>query len=173
MKKIFMLVAMFTMMNSNIEAANINELTIKDCVEPIVDVISTNAPETPFYSLNLTEQKTMTMKRCLKLNDEQTNLLLNLHNIINREFDKLNKIEDKVLREKMFENLISYWRKNANICILLANEENQTYTSDDVYRMRNQYRFYWACVNATLRNRGIITDFGDFNINGNDAIASK
>ena len=173
MKKIFMLVAMFAMMTSNIEAANINELTIKDCVEPIVNVISTNAPETPFYSLNLTEKKTMTMKRFLKLNDEQTNLLLNLHNIINREFDKLNKIEDKVLREKMFENLISYWRRNANICILLAKEENQTYTSYDVYRMKNQYRFYWACVNATLRNRGIVTELGDFNINGNDSIASN
>ena len=173
MKKIFMLVAMFAMMTSNIEAANIDELTIKDCVEPIVNVISENAPETPFYSLNLTEQKTMTMKRCLKLNDEQVNLLLNLHNIINREFDKLNKIEDKVLREKMFEKLIYYWRKNANACILLAKEENQTYTSSDVYRMKNQYRSYWACVNVTLRNRGIINDLGVFNTNGNDAIASK
>ena len=63
MKKIFMLVAMFTMMTSNIEAANINELTIKDGVEPIVNVISANAPETPFYSLNITKEKTMTMKK--------------------------------------------------------------------------------------------------------------
>ena len=173
MKKIFMLVAMFTMMTSNIEAANINELTIKDGVEPIVNVISANAPETPFYSLNITKEKTMTMKKYLKLNDEQTDLLLNLHNTINREFDKLNKIEDKVLREKMFNNLIAYWRRNANICILLAEEANQTYTTYDVYRMRNQYRFYWACVNATLRKRGIITEFGDFNINGNDTIVSK
>lgn len=122
MKKIFMLVAMFAMMTSNIEAANINELTIKDGIEPVVNVISTNAPETPFYSLNITEEKTMTMKKYLKLNDKQTNLLLDLHNTINREFDKLNKIEDKVLREKMFNNLISYWRKNANICILLTEE---------------------------------------------------
>ena len=173
MKKIFMLVAMFTMMNSNIEAANINELTIKDGVEPIVNVISANAPETPFYSLNITEEKTMTMKKYLKLNDEQTDLLLDLHNTINREFDKLNKIEDKVLREKMFDNLISYWKKNAKICIILAEEENQTYTSYDVYCMKNQYRFYLACVNATLRNRGIITELGDFNINGNDDIASN
>ena len=173
MKKIFMLVAIFTMMTSNIEAANINELTIKDGVEPIVNVISANAPETPFYSLNITEEKTMTMKKYLKLNDEQTDLLLDLHNTINREFDKLNKIEDKVLREKMFDKLISYWKENANICIILAEEENQTYTSYDVYCMKNQYRFYWACVNATLRNRGIITELGDFNINGNDDIASN
>ena len=106
MKKFFMLVAMFTMMTSNIEAANINELTIKDGVEPIVNVISANAPETPFYSLNITKEKTMTMKKYLKLNDEQTYLLLDLHNTINKKFDKLNKIEDKVLREKMFVNVI-------------------------------------------------------------------
>ena len=173
MKKIFMLVAMFTMMTSNIEAANINELTIKDGVETVINVISENAPETPFYSLNITEEKTMTMKKYLKLNDEQTNLLLNLHNTINKKFDKLNKIEDKVLREKMFDNVIAYWKKNANTCILLAKEENQTYTSDDVYRMKNQYRSYWACVNVTLRNRGIINDLGVFNTNGNDAIASN
>ena len=173
MKKIFMLVAMFTMMTSNIEAANINELTIKDGVETVINVISENAPETPFYSLNLTKEKTMTIKRYLKLNDEQTDLLLNLHNTINKKFDKLNKIEDKVRREKMFDNLIAYWKKNATTCILLAKEENQTYTSYDVYRMKNQYRFYWACVNATLRNRGIVTELGDFNINGNDTIASN
>ena len=173
MKKIFMLVAMFAMMTSNIEAANINELTIKNGVETVINVISTNATETPFYSLNITEEKTMTMKKYLKLNDEQTNLLLNLHNTINKKFDKLNKIEDKVRREKMFDNLIAYWKKNANTCILLAKEENQTYTSYDVYRMKNQYRFYWACVNATLRNRGIVTELGDFNINGNDSIASN
>ena len=173
MKKIFMLVAMFTMMNSNIEAANINELTIKDGVETVINVISENAPETPFYSLNITKEKTMTMKKYLKLNDEQTYLLLDLHNTINKKFDKLNKIEDKVLREKMFDNLISYWKKNAKICIILTEEENQTYTSYDVYRMKNQYRFYWACVNATLRNRGIVTELGDFNINGNDSIASN
>ena len=173
MKKIFMLVAMFTMMNGNIEAANINELTIKDGVETVINVISENAPETPFYSLNITEEKTMTMKKYLKLNDEQTNLLLDLHNKINKKFDKLNKIKDKVLREKMFDNLIAYWKKNANTCILLAKEENKRYTSDDVYRMKNQYRFYWACVNDTLRNRGIVTELGDFNINGNDAIASN
>ena len=111
MKKIFMLVAMFTMMNGNIEAANINELTIKDGVETVINVISENAPETPFYSLNITEEKTMTMKKYLKLNDEQTNLLLDLHNKINKKFDKLNKIKDKVLREKMFDNLIAYWKK--------------------------------------------------------------
>ena len=173
MKKIFMLVAMFAMMTSNIEAANINELTIKDGVEPIVNVISENAPETPFYSLNITKEKTMMMKKYLKLNDEQTDLLLDLHNIINREFDKLNKIEDKELREKMFDSLIVYWRKNSNNCILLVDEANHTYTSYDVYHMKNQYRFYWACVNATLRNRGIVTELGDFNINGNDAIASN
>ena len=115
MKKIFMLVAMFTMMTSNIEAANINELTIKeDGVETVINVISTNSPETPFYSLNITKEKTMMMKKYLKLNDEQTDLLLDLHNIINREFDKLNKIEDKELREKMFDSLIVYWRKNSN-----------------------------------------------------------
>ena len=45
MKKIFMLVAMFAMMTSNIEAANINELTIKNGVETVINVISTNANE--------------------------------------------------------------------------------------------------------------------------------
>lgn len=164
---------MFTMMTSNIEAANIDKISVKERVETIVNAITVNAPKTPFYSLNITEEKTMTIKKHLKLSDEQTELLLDLHNIINREFDKLNKIEDNSLRKKMFDNLISYWRHQANFCILLADEANQKYTSYDVRCMKNQYRQYWACVNATLRNRGIITELGDFNLNNNAALASK
>lgn len=160
MKKIiFSVVLMLVMSSSNLNSANVNynDDNLTSRIEFLSNSIlkSQDSSMNP-YSLDFNKNFDL-IRSFLRLDEHQSSLLYQLHIDIKNEFEKLYRINDKSVREKTFNNIISFWRRMSSMMIVdMTNDE-----TEEISRMI--YREYWALVSVTVSNSKIIDEFGHVN----------
>lgn len=160
MKKIiFSVVLMLVMSSSDLNSANVNynDDNLTSRIEFLSNSIlkSQDSSVNP-YSLDFNKNFDL-IRSFLRLDEHQSSLLYQLHIDIKNEFEKLYRINDKSVREKTFNNIISFWRRMSSMMIVdMTNDE-----TEDISRMI--YREYWALVSVTVSNSKIIDEFGHVN----------
>ena len=160
MKKIiFSVVLMLVMSSSDLNSANVNynDDNLTSRIEFLSNSIlkSQDSSMNP-YSLDFNKNFDL-IRSFLRLDEHQSSLLYQLHIDIKNEFEKLYRINDKSVREKTFNNIISFWRRMSSMMIVdMTNDE-----MEDISRMI--YREYWALVSVTVSNSKIIDEFGHVN----------
>ena len=160
MKKIiFSVVLMLVMSSSDLNSANVNynDDNLTSRIEFLSNSIlkSQDSSVNP-YSLDFNKNFDL-IRSFLRLDEHQSSLLYQLHIDIKNEFEKLYRINDKSVREKTFNNIISFWRRMSSMMIVdMTNDE-----MEDISRMI--YREYWALVSVTVSNSKIIDEFGHVN----------
>lgn len=157
MKKIiFSVVLMLVMSSSDLNSANVNynDDNLTSRIEFLSNSIlkSQDSSMNP-YSLDFNKNFDL-IRSFLRLDEHQSSLLYQLHIDIKNEFEKLYRINDKSVREKTFNNIISFWRRMSSMMIVdMTNDE-----TEEISRMI--YREYWALVSVTVSNSKIIDEFG-------------
>jgi len=148
---------MLVMSSSNLFSANVksyNDDNLTSRIEflsnSILDAQDSSANP---YSLDFNKNFD-SIRRFLKLDEHQASLLYQLHNDIRNELEKLYKINDTAVKEKTFNNIISFWRRMSNMMIV----DMQSNESEELSRMA--YREYWALVSITISNSSIVDAFG-------------
>jgi len=160
MKKIiFSVVLMLVMSSSDLNSANVNynDDNLTSRIEFLSNSIlkSQDSSVNP-YSLDFNKNFDL-IRSFLRLDEHQSSLLHQLHIDIKNEFEKLYGINDKSVREKTFNNIISFWRRMSSMMIVdMTNDE-----TEEISRMI--YREYWALVSVTVSNSKIIDEFGHVN----------
>ena len=160
MKKIiFSVVLMLVMSSSDLNSANVNynDDNLTSRIEFLSNSIlkSQDSSVNP-YSLDFNKNFDL-IRSFLRLDEHQSSLLYQLHIDIKNEFEKLYRINDKSVREKTFNNIISFWRRMSSMMIVdMTNDE-----TEDISRMI--FREYWALVSVTVSNSKIIDEFGHVN----------
>ena len=160
MKKIiFSVVLMLVMSSSDLNSANVNynDDNLTSRIEFLSNSIlkSQDSSMNP-YSLDFNKNFDL-IRSFLRLDEHQSSLLYQLHIDIKNEFEKLYRINDKSVREKTFNNIISFWRRMSSMMIVdMTNDE-----TEDISRMI--FREYWALVSVTVSNSKIIDEFGHVN----------
>lgn len=137
---------------NSMSAANIkdNVNMVEHAIEVANSLVDNSKNETLYYNLDLNKNITRLVKY-LELDGDRSNDLFDIQNTVKRSFNTMNYLDDDA-KKSYFDNLIYYWRKNAYIAIVTANEGDRDYEEQ-----RLQYRKYWCLCAQTMKNRGIIT----------------
>lgn len=157
MKKIIFSVAMMLVMSSsNLSSANVKDYNDDNLITRIESLSNSILSGQDLlmnpYSLDFNKNFD-NMRKILNLDEEQSNLLYQLHNDIKCEFEKLYTIDDMRVRENTFNNIITFWRRMSHMMIVDSDNEE----TEEMSRMT--YRTYWALVSFTITNSRILDSF--------------
>lgn len=158
MKKIVLTVAVLL---STIISSNANEVKMIDrnLVMPAVEMMSITEVEnadvkndsTPgFYDMHLNEYM-RGIRRSFLLDKTQEELLKDVQNGVEEGFARLDSM-DTDRRLDYMNSIVKYWHNGAKTSFYASERTDAPML----------FRRYWTCVNATLRNRGIINENGEF-----------
>lgn len=126
-------------MSANANAVNIAELAAARMKNTNVSV---NNSDSLFYNMPLNNRINQ-MKRAFNLDEEQLEYLIDVQNSVENGFKRMNEISDAAVKERYFDNLLKYWRKESMIAF--ENTPKIDWEKD--------YKKYWTCVNITLINK--------------------
>ena len=146
MKKIFVTIMMtLAIMSANASEVNIAELAMTRMSNTNVFV---NNSDSLFYTMPLND-KLRQMKRSFNLDEYQLKYLIDVQKSVENGFKRMNEISDAGVKERYFDNLLKYWRKESMIA----------FENTPKIDWRKDYKKYWTCVNVTLINKNY-TDGG-------------
>lgn len=146
MKKIFVTIMMaLAIMSANASEVNIAELAMTRMNNTNVFV---NNSDSLFYTMPLND-KLRQMKRSFNLDEYQLKYLIDVQKSVENGFKHMNEISDNNVKERYFDNLLKYWRKESMIA----------FENTPKVEWRKDYKKYWTCVNITLINKNY-TDGG-------------
>ena len=147
MKKFILIVCLLfgTMAYTN-AATNEGILTIENVREISKNICENSEPATLNLNYGFSELKSM-----LNLNYAQSRDLYKLQKNITSALNNISIIEDDTVRNQKFCELIYNWRRLSHTYIIY-----NTLDVSEIDSARHQFKIYWAIINDTVMNSGIL-----------------